>query len=398
MKNLKKFKKRIVTDKTTKWIVTLYTGIVLITSIFLFISTQTTTSSAKTIDENKDESFTKLEGESQTIEYGEAFQLEKSFDLSDEKLANSHITINNLNTHQLGTSEVEVQFVKEKQIITGIIQVTVVDSKAPTISFTENDLSFEEGENFDLLKGVTATDNVDGNLTDKITVKEEEDSYQPGTHSILYIVKDTSGNITEEKRRLHITKKEVAKPIDSQEETELKEYFSEKVLEETPEKNEQVNTSNDKVKNASDYKSSGIAQPGQTLKINDQIIPYQNGGQGSGQAIIDSNPGAAVSTWGGAATQSGADGSNTHFIGHNPGIFSILLGVGLGQEIKVSDSNNILTTYIVNDIRQTDESGVELGSGQDLWDLIVGSDGGERITLQTCLSDTERLLIFAQKN
>lgn len=131
------------------------------------------------------------------------------------------------------------------------------------------------------------------------------------------------------------------------------------------------------------------------LMINGQAISYSNAGQGSGQAIIDANPNQ-VATWGGAVVQSGNDGANTHFIGHNPGILNVLFSLGTGATIEVSDSANNVTTYTVSQIVTVDDSGVA-GDGTDYWDQITGSGGGERITLQTCINDDYNLIVFANK-
>lgn len=131
------------------------------------------------------------------------------------------------------------------------------------------------------------------------------------------------------------------------------------------------------------------------LMINGQAISYSNAGQGSGQAIIDANPNQ-VATWGGAVVQSGNDGANTHFIGHNPGIFNVLFSLGTGATIEVSDSANNVTTYTVSQIVTVDDSGFA-ADGTDYWDQITGSGGGERITLQTCINDDYNLIVFANK-
>lgn len=131
------------------------------------------------------------------------------------------------------------------------------------------------------------------------------------------------------------------------------------------------------------------------LMINGQAISYSNAGQGSGQAIIDANPNQ-VATWGGAVVQSGNDGANTHFIGHNPGIFNVLFSLGTGATIEVSDSANNVKTYTVSQIVTVDDSGVA-GDGTDYWDQITGSGDGERITLQTCINDDYNLIVFANK-
>ena len=89
------------------------------------------------------------------------------------------------------------------------------------------------------------------------------------------------------------------------------------------------------------------------LEIAGQLITYLNAGQGNGQAIIDANPNL-VATWGGASVQSGDDGANTHFIGHNPGIFNVLFSVGVGETISVSDgANNV--RWMILEWRRTEQ-------------------------------------------
>lgn len=130
------------------------------------------------------------------------------------------------------------------------------------------------------------------------------------------------------------------------------------------------------------------------LNINGTFISYANAGQGSGQAVIDGNSNMAA-TWGGAAVQSGSDGLNTHFIGHNPGIFNVLFSLTGGSVIQVSDSNNQVTNYTVTGITQVDDYAVS-ADGTDYYDQMIGTGGGERITLQTCINDSTNLIVFAQ--
>lgn len=130
------------------------------------------------------------------------------------------------------------------------------------------------------------------------------------------------------------------------------------------------------------------------LQILNQSISYQNGGQGQGQSIIDQNR-SIVSTWGGASVQSGSDNQNTHFIGHNPGIFSVLFSLHIGDVITVTDGNGQPTDYKIYSIVQVDDSGYDIHDGHDYWDQITGTGGGERITLQTCIDDSTNLVVFA---
>ena len=136
-----------------------------------------------------------------------------------------------------------------------------------------------------------------------------------------------------------------------------------------------------------------VLQPNQ-ISFHGQSIPYQNAGQGSGQGVI--NGGSIAATWGGNPIQSGTDNQNTHFIGHNPGIFSPVLALSGGDAITVTDSAGNATTYIVNGLVQVDDSGRDIASGLDNWDQITSAGGGERITLQTCLGDSVNLIVYAQ--
>lgn len=112
-----------------------------------------------------------------------------------------------------------------------------------------------------------------------------------------------------------------------------------------------------------------------TMYVGGISIPYQNAGQGGGQ--------------------SGNDGVNTHFIGHNPGIFNILFSVSGGNQIIVTDTSGTPTYYTVNQIFQVDDYATGVVDGQSYADQIIGSGGGERITLQTCVNDDINLIIMA---
>lgn len=133
-----------------------------------------------------------------------------------------------------------------------------------------------------------------------------------------------------------------------------------------------------------------------TMYIGNQAISYENGGMSFGQSIIDSDANR-VSTWGGAEIQNGEDGLSTHFIGHNPGIFSILFTVGVGEEIMVTDEAGLPTSYIVMASWEVDNQAIDLSTGEDTWEMITGANNGEAITLQTCIDDDTNLILYAVK-
>ncbi len=68
------------------------------------------------------------------------------------------------------------------------------DVTAPELSVPAEDLVIRAGEQVDLLAGVTATDNVDGDVTSDIEVIGNVDETAPGSYAITYLVADANGN------------------------------------------------------------------------------------------------------------------------------------------------------------------------------------------------------------
>ncbi|MEH7094834.1 immunoglobulin-like domain-containing protein, partial [Neobacillus vireti] len=67
------------------------------------------------------------------------------------------------------------------------------------------------GDSFNALSGVTATDNVDGDITSSIVVTGTVDNKKPGVYSLTYSVKDSSGNTTTVTRKITVV--DTVKPI-----------------------------------------------------------------------------------------------------------------------------------------------------------------------------------------
>ena len=63
----------------------------------------------------------------------------------------------------------------------------------PTITVPA-DTELEVGETFDPLAGVVATDNADGDVTDRVEVVGTVDTTKPGSYALTYVVADTNGN------------------------------------------------------------------------------------------------------------------------------------------------------------------------------------------------------------
>lgn len=96
---------------------------------------------------------------------------------------------------------------KDKNKVTKKITVTVDSNNAPKINGANNTkIKIGEVDKFDLLKGITVTDDHDKNL--KITVSGKISKPSPGKNTnstITYTVKDTDGNTTKVTRIITVT-------------------------------------------------------------------------------------------------------------------------------------------------------------------------------------------------
>ena len=74
-------------------------------------------------------------------------------------------------------------------------EVVLTKDAAPALTVPE-DGEMVVGDDFDALEGVSATDNVDGDLTSKIVVTGAVDTEKAGSYTLTYTVKDARGNVT----------------------------------------------------------------------------------------------------------------------------------------------------------------------------------------------------------
>lgn len=77
----------------------------------------------------------------------------------------------------------------------------------PTINASNKTII--QGEKFNILENVTATDEEDGNITDKIKVDGQVDTNTPGTYNIIYSVTDSKGEKSELKITITVIKNEM---------------------------------------------------------------------------------------------------------------------------------------------------------------------------------------------
>ncbi|WP_424684518.1 hypothetical protein [Enterococcus sp.] len=114
-------------------------------------------------------------------------------------------------------------------------------------------------------------------------------------------------------------------------------------------------------------------------------------GQSNGASAA---PGSGAGTWMGSGSVS--DGAPTHFIGHNPGDFAGVMSLDVGATITVVDASGASRTYTVYEVLDVTDEGYNNRNLQD--DVLPRMlyDGGERISLQTCISDTVNRCVLAR--
>ncbi|MBP1045256.1 sortase [Enterococcus sp. BWM-S5] len=312
-----------------------------------------------------------------------------------------------------GTTYAEIRHQSaDDQITETTTETSDEDTTAPIIS--ADNVTVTVGQKVNVLDGVTAKDDQDGDISARIVADKSLDTSAAGKQIVHYSATDNSGNIGWIDRTYTIVKPKAEKKAEAVADSAEKEAAVQEAsaIEETPVTDEaavveaaptaEAASETTTVTNTIDGAAAAPQEPSapahqaMTMYINGAAIPYQNGGS-AGQSIIDGNPNGTVSTWGGAAVQSGSDGLNTHFIGHNPGIFSAIFGLGGGSQIIVTDGAGNATTYTVSSVTTVDDYATEISTGNNIWDMVTGTGGGERITLQTCIDDTTNLIVFAYK-
>lgn len=102
--------------------------------------------------------------------------------------------------NQTGTYRIEITNIDYNGISSNIISGEYkLDKEAPIINISEKTYQITSKEGFDVMSGITASDNVDGNLTNTITTNEELLDFSiEGIKKIQYKVSDSAGNTATE--------------------------------------------------------------------------------------------------------------------------------------------------------------------------------------------------------
>ncbi len=90
-----------------------------------------------------------------------------------------------------------------------VMKVNLLDTEAPVI--TVEDVTINVGDKFDPMANVTAVDDVDGDVADRIVITGEADTAKEGAYTLTYTVKDAAGNEASAERTVTVVKKSTTK-------------------------------------------------------------------------------------------------------------------------------------------------------------------------------------------
>ncbi|MGX7265102.1 immunoglobulin-like domain-containing protein [Enterococcus crotali] len=279
------------------------------------------------------------------------------------------------------------------------------DCQKPMILFPNTfELTMDQAKEFDPLNGVKGYDNYDGNITNKIKVEGPSVIQAPGTYTFTYTLKDLSGNVDKEVRNYTV--------IDDQPKQTVAEKHPAEPVAEVLEESDQVQP----IETIESEESQVTAEPQETV-TELETIPVPQEPSSSNVSTQESVTPATISFLGqtipfiqcngapeapsvGAGTWTGTGAVNdqlpTHFIGHNPGDFAGVMNITVGTPITVVDGNGNAKTYVVYEVLDVADDGINANDpSDDTWARVI-EEGGERISLQTCITDTVNRIVLAR--
>ena len=128
--------------------------------------------------------------------------------------AGSQLIITHCEPHRLIVSTPDLQIPNQKNLTyevtkSGALRL-IGNNTAPVINIPSADITLVQGEAFDPLTGVTASDVDDGNLTTQIKVTSNVDTNKVGNYRVIYTVTDHDGAITTQTVNVKVLPKQVA--------------------------------------------------------------------------------------------------------------------------------------------------------------------------------------------
>ena len=141
--------------------------------------------------------------EDKTIKVGESFDERAgvtAYDEEDGNLTNKIVINGSVNTNKAGEYTLTYKVTdSDGNTTTATRKITVKSNEKPVINGAE-DKTIKVGENFDAREGVTAYDEEDGNLINKIVINGSVNTNKAGKYTLTYQVTDNDRNTTKVKR------------------------------------------------------------------------------------------------------------------------------------------------------------------------------------------------------
>lgn len=192
--------RKLVIDMKKRWAKGLITGLVMIFIILTIVFI------VKSVRDSKIEIRCP---DTIVVEYGSDFdesviKTATKKHLFDEKDKTDIEIEGDVDVTKLGKYEIKVVASRKKKLVSKNVVVDVVDTQAPVISLAcDSDVTIEAGESYEDA-GFSANDNYDGDITDKVEADIQIDTRIVGDTTIVYPVKDSSGNEAFAERIVHV--------------------------------------------------------------------------------------------------------------------------------------------------------------------------------------------------
>lgn len=138
------------------------------------------------------------------FEYGEVVNIASTFELLNMKDFKYEIDDSDCNYDIIGTYPIYVRLYNNREIDeTYNYELAIIDTELPVINCPK-ELKIMQGEQLQLLDSVNATDNYDGDITDKVLLKSDFDNNVPGIYEASFSVTDTSNNSTQTSMKIEV--------------------------------------------------------------------------------------------------------------------------------------------------------------------------------------------------
>ena len=192
--------RKLVIDMRKRWVKGLITGLVMIVIILTVVII------VKSVGESKIEIRCP---DTIVVEYGSDFdesviKTATKKHLFDKKDKTDIEIEGDIDVTKLGEYEIKVVASRKKKHISKKVAVDVVDTQAPVISLVgDSEVTIEAGDSYEDA-GFSADDNYDGDITDKVEADTQVDTHRVGDTTIIYSVKDSSGNEAFAERIVHV--------------------------------------------------------------------------------------------------------------------------------------------------------------------------------------------------